>query len=315
MSFSLTFLYKRWAIKRSILDIPNKRSSHVIPTPRGGGIAIVISFYLGITFLYLNNQLERNLFYALLPGLILTAVGIVDDLKDIAPSLKLAAQFLCAGIALFFLRGFQGLFGNDLICLWSIIALFGIVWFINLFNFLDGSDGYASMEAISISLALWFFTGMNVFLFLVFSVCGFLYWNLPKAKIFMGDSGSTTLGFIIVILGINLHNNGTLCFSFWLLITALFWFDATITLMRRIMNKEKLNKAHKNHIYQRSILGGFSHLKTLLSGLIINILLFLICLAVSTNYFKLLTGSILALTILLIALKYVDHKFPFVTKP
>jgi UDP-N-acetylmuramyl pentapeptide phosphotransferase/UDP-N-acetylglucosamine-1-phosphate transferase len=308
-SFNFTFLYRRWAIKRSIMDFPSERSSHTEPTPRGGGIAIVIVFYSGISFLYLNNHLERNIFYALLPGLILAAVGLIDDVKDLAPSLKLAVQFLCAGIALFFLHGFHGLFGSDLKCLWSIIALFGIVWFINLFNFLDGSDGYASMEAIFVALSLWFFTGMNLFLIIVFTVGGFLYWNWPKAKIFLGDSGSTTLGFIFVVLGISLHNSGTFSFLFWILITALFWFDATITLIRRMIKKEILNTPHKNHMYQRAISGGFSHLKVLIFGLGINILLFLICLITWRNNLPIFYGFLLAITILGFALIYVDRKF------
>lgn len=314
LSFCITFLYKSWAIKRSILDIPNERSSHVTPTPRGGGIAIVITFYLGISFLYLNNQLERNMFYALLPGLILAVVGFVDDFRELAPSLKLAIQFLCAGIALFFLHGFKGLFGSDLIWLWSIIALFGIVWFINLFNFLDGSDGYLSMEAISISLAIWFFTGYDVLFLLVFSIGGFLYWNWPKAKIFMGDVGSTTIGFIIIVLGIHLHNSGMFSFFFWILITMLFWFDATITLFRRILNKEELSQAHKNHMYQRAIQGGFSHLKTMLSGLVINVLLFIISFTIWKKYCPSMIGFFMALVILWLALKYVDQKFAYKRK-
>jgi UDP-N-acetylmuramyl pentapeptide phosphotransferase/UDP-N-acetylglucosamine-1-phosphate transferase len=167
------------------------------------------------------------------------------------------------------------------------------------------------MEAISISLALWFFTEMNLMLLLAFSVGGFLYWNWPKAKIFMGDAGSTTLGFILVVLGIHLHDNDTFSFFYWILITALFWFDATITLIRRIINKENLSQAHKNHLYQKAIQGGFSHLKALISGFGINVLLFLICFAIWNNYFTFLSGFLLALIILYLAMKYVDQKYAF----
>jgi Fuc2NAc and GlcNAc transferase len=282
--------------------------------PRGGGMVIILTFYLCIFYSYLNSQIEKDLFLALLPGLGLTVVGIVDDLKGLALSIRFTAQFLCAGIAMYFLGGFHALFGSNLLWLWSFIALFGFVWFINLFNFLDGSDGYASMEAVSIALVLWFFTGMNVLLLLAFSVGGFLYWNWPKAKIFMGDAGSTTLGFILVVFGIHFHNNDTLNFFFWILITSLFWFDATFTLFRRILNKEKLSHAHKNHMYQRAILGGFSHLKTLISGLVINILLFFICFITWRNYIPLFLGFLLSIIILGFAMYYVDQKFAYKSK-
>jgi Fuc2NAc and GlcNAc transferase len=307
----LTFLYKNWALKKSVLDIPNDRSSHFVPTPHGGGFAIVITFYSGLFLLFLTGNIDRSLFFALIPGIVLAFVGFIDDLKNLPHSTRFTIQFLCSGIALFFLGGFHGFFGDTLLWLWSVFAMFGIVWFINLFNFLDGSDGVASMEAISISLALWFFTDMNFMLLVTFSVGGFLYWNWPKARIFMGDVGSTTLGFILVVLGIYLHNNGTLNFFYWILITALFWFDATITLLRRIINKENLSQAHKNHLYQRAIQGGFSHLKTLLLGLGINILLFLICIAIWERYISFLSGLCLAIIILWSAMKYVDRIFGY----
>ncbi len=314
LSFCLVSFYKKWAIKHSIIDLPNERSSHSSPTPRGGGIAIVVSFYLSLLILHLTGHIDKNLFLAFIPGLVLAGVGFMDDSRSISPSIRLIIQFLCSGFALFFLGGFEGFFYGNLKWLWSIIALFGFAWFINLFNFLDGSDGYASMEAISVALILWYFTGMDILILLSFSVAGFLYWNWPKAKVFMGDSGSTSLGYILIVIGVYFHNTLKLNFSFWLIMTSLFWFDATITLIRRIINREKLSQAHKNHIYQRAILGGFSHLRTLFSGIGINILLFIICLGVIRGYFNLLIGFILTVVILLIAMKYVDWKFPFAAK-
>lgn len=311
LSFGLTFTFIRLALQYSVLDFPNYRSSHATPTPIGGGIVIVMTFYSGLSIYYFNGQIEKNLFFALLPGLGLAAVGAIDDFKRLLPLYRLITQAICSGIALFFLNGFNSLFGTDLVWFWSLIALFGLIWFINLFNFLDGSDGYASMEAISISLALCFFTGSYSFLLLAASVGGFLYWNWPKAKIFMGDSGSTTLGFILMVLGIHFHNEGTLSFLFWIFLTALFWFDGTITLLRRIINKEKLSIPHKNHIYQRAITGGFTHLKILILGLGINILLFMICLLIWKYSIPLLCGFLPLVIIMGFVMKYVDNKVPF----
>jgi UDP-N-acetylmuramyl pentapeptide phosphotransferase/UDP-N-acetylglucosamine-1-phosphate transferase len=310
-SFFLVYIYKKWAIKRSFLDIPNERSSHLTPTPRGAGFAFIIIFYLGLTFLNLFDELDNHLFYALLPGLGIAIAGVIDDLKDLSPSIRFIIQFICSGLALFLLGGFEPLFDKNFTGLWSLVAVFGVVWFINLFNFLDGSDGYASMEAISIALAVWFFTGSGALLILVFSLIGFLYWNWPKAKIFMGDSGSTTLGFILIVFGIHFHNTNQLNFIFWMLLSALFWFDASFTLFRRILNKEKLSHAHKNHIYQRAIQGGFSHLKVLLSGFGINIILFFVCLAIIKKYIPLYIGIIVTIILLFSIVKFIERKFAF----
>ena len=310
-SFFLTYLYKNWAIKQSILDIPNERSSHLMPVPRGGGVAMVISFYIGLLFLYLIGRVDNELFFALLPGIVLTVMGLMDDLKDLKPIVRFSGQFLCSGVTLYLLGGFDGLFGINMLWIWSFIALFGIVWFINLFNFMDGSDGYASMEAITIAMVLWYFTRMNLLLLLTFSICGFLYWNWPKAKIFMGDSGSTTLGFILVVFGIYFQNKDTLSISIWILITALFWFDATITLIHRILKGERISKAHKNHMYQRAIQSGFSHLKTMLLGFGINILLFIICIFVWKGLSTFLAGLLVTLAILWLVMKYIDRKYTF----
>jgi len=309
-SFGLTFIYRRWAIRRSILDIPNERSSHEAPVPRGGGIAIVITFYSYLSYLLLTGQIEKDLFFALLPGLVLAVIGIVDDFRSISPLIRISIQFVCAGVALFFLSGFDGLFGIHQKLLWSAIMIIGIVWFINLFNFLDGSDGNASMEAIFIAISLWIFSGVDVLLILAFSVGGFLFWNWPKARIFMGDVGSTVLGFVLAVLGVYLHNEELLVFHYFIILSALFWFDASITLFRRIVKREKLIHAHKKHIYQRAIQWGFSHQKILFLGLAINLIFLLICFVVSKGYVNWISGYAITLCILWILMKIVDSRVP-----
>jgi len=309
-SFGLTFIYKKWAIRRSILDIPNERSSHAIPVPRGGGIAIIITFYLFLFYSFLTGHLEKDLFLALLPGIVLAIVGIIDDFKSISPLVRISVQLVCAGIALYFLSGFDGLFGVNLKVFWSVLMIFGIVWFINIFNFLDGSDGYACMEAIFIAISLWILSGSYLLLVLCFSVGGFLFWNWPKAKIFMGDVGSTVLGFVLAVFGVYLHNENVLIFHYWIILSALFWFDATITLLRRIGKREKLFQAHKKHIYQKAIQWGFSHQKILFLGMAINLIFLLICFAVSKGYVNWISGYAITLCILWIVMKIVDSKVP-----
>ncbi len=307
----IAVIFRKFALKFSILDVPNERSSHSTPVPRGGGIAIVISFYAGLWYTWKSQGLADELFFALLPGLIIALIGFIDDVRGLPPLFRLLIHLGCSGFALFFLGGFHALFGSELGWVWSVIGLLIFVWFINLFNFLDGSDGYASMEAISISLILWFFTQNPLLLILTFSVAGFMFWNWPKAKIFMGDSGSTVLGFIVVVLGTYFHNQRSFPFSYWILITSLFWFDATVTLIRRIFNKENLSHPHKKHIYQRAIRSGLSHLKTLLYGFLINILLFSLCLLTWENIISIFFAVILCLFLLSLSMFYIDSKFKF----
>ncbi len=311
-SSGLTGLYRKWALKRLILDIPSERSSHEVPTPRGGGIAFVLIFYAGLTFLFFRKQIDRDLFLALAPGLVIAVTGLIEDVKHIRSSIRLLIQFLCAAAALFFLKGVGSFFGVSLFWLWSLLALVGIVWFTNLYNFMDGIDGFAAMETISISFALWFFTDVNVFILLAFTTGGFLYWNWPKARIFMGDSGSTTLGFIIAVIGIYLNNKNILGIQFWIIITSLFWFDATVTLLRRKFNNEELSMPHRNHMYQRAVLGGFSHMMTTIYGCALNLVLVTIAWLLWREHISLPVGLISAILINAVVFWYIESRYPFV---
>lgn len=310
-SFFLTMLFRRWAIYKSLFDYPTDRSSHSQPVPRGGGLAIVVTFYMALFAFYLTGRIDTTLFFGLLPGIPLAITGFLDDIKKINWIIRLVIQFICSTLALYFIGGLQPLFGTKYILIWSIIAVVGTVWFINIFNFLDGSDGYASMEAIVVSIAIFSFTGESIFLIIALSVGGFLYWNWPRAKVFLGDSGSTTLGYILVITGIFCHNTDVLDFSFWIIITSLFWFDATATLIRRMLNRENLSHPHRKHMYQRLIRAGFSHLSTLLVGLTINIILFLLCIAVRMNFISVIVALMVSLSLHITAFIILEKVFPY----
>jgi UDP-N-acetylmuramyl pentapeptide phosphotransferase/UDP-N-acetylglucosamine-1-phosphate transferase len=315
LSFALTWVIMRFSLKRNILDIPNERSSHTNPTPRGGGLAIVISWYIGITFLFFAGYLNRNLYFALLCGILLAIISLIDDLYDIKPYIRLIAQTSAAIISLIFLNGIQPiiLFGINIFpsIILDVIMVVGMVWFINLYNFLDGIDGYASVEAIMMSFALYLFAGENITLILIASVLGFLIWNWPKAKIFMGDVGSTQLGFILIVLGIYLHNENRLSIIYWLILAAPFWFDATLTLYRRWRNKEKLSIAHRKHIYQRLVQSGFSHLKVdIFLSLLDAILIIAVYICSKHNNLQ-LPLLILTIASLYIITMYADKRKPF----
>jgi UDP-N-acetylmuramyl pentapeptide phosphotransferase/UDP-N-acetylglucosamine-1-phosphate transferase len=314
-SYILTFLYRQLAISHKFLDIPNERSSHIIPTPRGGGIAIVLTWYIGLTILLFLHYIQLNLYLALLSGIILAIISFIDDLIDLKPALRLAAQVLTAILSFYFLNGMGPLtFGKLEINSQFLLlpfAILGILWFINLYNFLDGIDGYASLEALTIGLVIFFITGNPVCLVFCATILGFMPFNWPKARIFMGDVGSTQLGFILVILGIYFHNESQLSLIHWLMLSSVFWFDATLTLIRRWLNAEKLSVGHKKHAYQRIVQSGFSHLRTISYSLLLNIIIIGLV-VVSLNYKNLLIPAFIFNILLLSVITIlIDRKIPF----
>ena len=159
ISFVSTWAIRKIALKYAVLlDIPNQRSLHTTPTPRGGGIAIALSWYAGITWLFISNAIESNLYYAFLSGIILCIIGLIDDFKGVGFKVKLLFQGITAFLALYFLQGMRfidlGYATVSCPAVFTPVAFIGVLWMINLFNFEDGIDGYASSEAIFIGLVL-----------------------------------------------------------------------------------------------------------------------------------------------------------------
>jgi len=315
LSFLGTMVLRKIALKQKMLDIPTERSSHDIPTPRGGGLAIVITWYIGISVLFYLKVINSDLYFALLSGILLAIISFIDDFTDIKPIIRIIIQFVTAIIALIMLEGINPLniHGLKISSNYFLfpLTIVGIVWFINLFNFLDGIDGYASIETLIIALVAFIFTGNSINLVLMACVAGFLYWNRPKAKIFMGDVGSTQLGFILVILGIYFHNTGDFSIIHWLMLSSPFWFDATLTLFRRWRNREKLSRAHKKHAYQRIVQAGFSHLQTNLILIMISILIFVLILLSRIYQFLIIPFFLLNILFLYWLTRQADKKKPF----
>ncbi len=307
-------MVRHYAQKNKILDIPNDRSSHTSPTPRGGGLAIVLSWYTGLAYLYTVSSYETNLILALSCGTVLAVVSLIDDVMNVSATLRLIAQAISALGALYFLNGFSLYHGIEISAtFWisNMIILIGIIWFINLFNFLDGIDAYASLEAILVAIGLFILTSDRLMLILIAAVAGFLVWNWPKAKIFMGDIGSTQLGFILAVFAVHFHNNDSVSLITWLVLTSLFWFDATITLLMRWLNNEKLTRAHKKHIYQRLNQSGFSHLKVDLYAIAVNIVLIGLTYFNSIYLQKDYLTLAISVLLLIILMRSVEKRLPF----
>lgn len=270
LSAVLTYVIKKYAISKSIIDIPNERSSHSIPTPRGGGLAIIVVFYIGL--LYFRETIKIEVFYALLSAFPVAAMGLLDDIFGLRASVRFIVQVLSASVAMWFLHGVASI---DLIWFsldgwWlNIFGLFFIVWMTNLYNFLDGIDGYAASQAVVAGLGMVLLFDMPMGGIIAAANLGFLLFNWQKASIFMGDVGSATQGFIFAVL--ILADTGKGDFYVWLVILSLFWYDATVTLIRRYKNKEKIFTAHRKHAYQRLVQSGWSHQKVVLSAIVFNL--------------------------------------------
>ncbi|GGT80648.1 glycosyl transferase [Aliarcobacter butzleri] len=298
-------------IKKSLVASVNERSSHTVPTPHGGGIAIAITWFIGLFYIYFIGQIENNLFYALLFGAVISIVSFFDDIYELSPKLRLIIQAIVAIGGLYLLGGFEtlafGIFDIQNSIFTNIFAFFMIIWFINLYNFLDGINGYAGSEAIFLSLAGFILFGGNHFLVLTVAVLGFLYWNWNKAKIFMGDVGSTLLGYNVAIFTIYYANQEPTNFWIWIILFGVYWFDATLTLIRRKLNKEKLSLAHKKHAYQRLTQAGWSHYKVTNYSIGLNILLFAVVYFISNIFVSFLFSFL----VLVLIMKFIDSKKAF----
>jgi len=277
LSLFLTLFIRSLAIRKSILDFPNERSSHKNPTPKVGGLAVAIVWFLGLFYLYITNNIDHKLFFSFIPGVLLVVIGIIDDIIAIKPLYRLIFQLIVSGIALFILGGLGklnlGFFTVENRLILSILALLGTMWFINLFNFLDGIDGYIGMEVVFITSSAILLFNDRIAPVLLASTLGFLIWNWQPAKIFMGDVGSTLLGFNIAVFSIYYQNTSKSSLLIWLMLSSVFWFDATLTLFRRYKKKEPLIVPHKKHAFHRIVQSGFTHQKTVIYAFSLNLII------------------------------------------
>ncbi|WP_434563088.1 MraY family glycosyltransferase [Pseudomonas sp. R1-6] len=262
VSLILTGGLRRYALARSLMDVPNARSSHSVPTPRGGGVAIVLGFLSALPILAFYGGLSWTLAWALLgTGTGIALLGFLDDHGHISARWRLLGHFLGAAWALWWLGGLPSveLFGFVLKLGWlgHVLAAFYLVWMLNLFNFMDGIDGIASVEAICVCLGvclLYWLAGFDSLilapLVLAMAVAGFLYWNFPPARIFMGDAGSGFLGITLGLLSLQAAWVSPKLLWVWLILMGVFIVDATVTLLRRLIRGDKVYEAHRSHAYQ-----------------------------------------------------------------
>ena len=242
------FIMSRYAYRLGLIDLPNARSSHIVPTPRGGGAGILGAFILGASLLHLPTGIWC-------PGVLLAVLSFFDDRIELSPKMRLGFQFAAAIIvvAVIGVRNNNPSLSLFLKIFWPLF----IVATTNFYNFMDGIDGIAGITGVVAFLLIVLFGhlsgALQSHLFLAFglamSCIGFLLFNFPKAKVFMGDVGSVLLGFIFAVFVFWLTERFT---DFFCLVSFLlpFYADTMTTLYVRFQDGEKISQAHRRHLYQ-----------------------------------------------------------------
>lgn len=293
----------------SIVDIANHRSSHIGITPRGGGIIFVVVFYIGMIFYYFLDleTFSTPLVIILTSSMIMAVSGWLDDFKDLSVGIRFSIQIIVVVISSLLLpRAWTFL---PVIIEKTIIA-FAWLWFINLFNFMDGTDGYAVQEAFFICLGLFILGASlgNITLILGGSVLGFLRVNFPKAKIFMGDVGSIFLGYMLGGLILYSITVKELNFLQAIILTSLFLFDATYTLIKRGVQRKKVWQAHREHWYQRLNISGANHKTIFYVGVIYNLIVICLLILNKLNYMPNIVTVIISCLILIFIAIYIKKR-------
>ena len=273
LSYLGVWIIRRYAERRQLLDHPNERSSHSLPTPRGGGLAIVLLVTgTGLWFVRAED-LSRNLVY-IVCGVVVAFIGWRDDLHSLSPRVRFAVQGLVAAASIWGLGYFQSvtipLFGElQLGAVGVVITFLWIIGLTNAYNFMDGIDGIAGGVAFAAGLG-WVLLASNIpylansFVFwiglaIAASSLGFLGHNWHPAKIFMGDVASTFLGYSFAVMPLLASNDEGDALMLGTLLMWTFIMDAGVTFIRRARKRENVFAAHRTHLYQRLVIGGYSH--------------------------------------------------------
>lgn len=245
-------------LRRALLDVPNHRSSHSSPTPRGGGLAVMLAVVLGLVL-----APDFDAWPAVLAAVALAGIGLLDDVRSLSGGFRLLAQILTATSVGIWVQGATQMNSQ---WWWAPVVVLVLVGYVNAFNFMDGVNGISGLVTAVVGV-FWLLVGNrgdlssveDMGLVLAGAALGFLPWNAPRARIFLGDVGSYGLGMMIGALSVFAWAQGV----HWLLAIAplvVYGADTTWVLMKRARGRRPLMQAHREHVYQRLVDGGWSHL-------------------------------------------------------
>ena len=296
------YLTRRWHLYAQVTH----RSLHVSETPQSGGIAFMMSFFIGLGLYSTMNVVPVPVYLVFfLASLLIALVGLIDDIFTLDARWRLCCHALLVAFAMVCLGTVTQLpVGNSTLYLGYLavpLTFLGLIWLVNLYNFMDGIDGLAGMEAIFVCLSAVLLMGPGflqlkfLLLMLAMTTLGFLAWNWAPAKVFMGDIGSGFLGFCFagfILLSVNQH---ALSIWVWIILLAVFWVDATVTLVMRAKNRERLAEAHNLHAYQQLSKRWGSHARVVMLLAGINVFWLFPCAWIAATY------SLYAALIVLIA--------------
>lgn len=288
LAFSFTTLLTRRfcdpASSLHLLDLPNERSLHSQPTPRSGGVAILAGFALAFLLWIFAISIAGPILWLMAGAGIIAAVSFLDDSRGLSAGARFLGHLMGAGLVvigagLTLPPLFPGVSTLSPVWLGVSLSVVYLVWMVNLYNFMDGMDGFAAGMAVigfGAFAVLGWLAGNAMFfgvsLIIASAVGGFLMFNFPPARIFMGDTGSATLG--LMAGGLSLWGGREAVFPFWVsvLVFSPFIVDATVTLLWRLLRREPVWRAHKSHFYQRLVLLGWGHRKTVMAEYVLMLL-------------------------------------------
>lgn len=260
LAVGMTGWVRSYALRQGMVDLPGERSSHVVPTPRGGGISFILLLPFVLFWASWQGMLPVAIALVFMGcTLALALLGWVDDHRSLSARLRFFVQVAVAMLGLFCLPvlpslPLPGIFLPEFV-FWALL-LVAVVWLSNLYNFMDGIDGLATLEGLSVLLGGAVLLGVSggeqadLLLLLCAPLLGFLVWNFPVARIFMGDVCSAPLGLLLALLGVWLATVSDVNLWCWLILLSLFIADATCTLLVRMRSGQRWTEPHRSHAYQ-----------------------------------------------------------------
>lgn len=300
-----------------MVDIPSKRRAHTNITPRGGGLALSLVLIVGgIFFEYIMTRSFEYSIRIILPFFLISLISFLDDIKTIPILIRFLVHLLCASSVIYALLYPVSLFHQELpLLLDFMLAALSFTAFLNIYNFLDGIDGITAAESIHLSATILIlcFLKSEVIIHLPFIVSistlicacsiGFLMFNWPPAKIFLGDVGSIGLGFLIGLCLLLIAASSERLFAASVIASLYYLADGGLTILIRLINKEKIWQPHLKHFFQKAVKRGMTHKQVVKKIILCNFILMI--LSVSSLYTPVISVFLSLIVVMITLIKFI----------